>query len=193
MGLAIGLYQWHGRDLAEISLPLVRWAIEGLDDHYRVLVLAVSKEGADTVFVLRANLARPLVMGGQVLMPHPLGWAQITTPVGNMLQSVVIMIGLLPVWPVKQRREWLWRLMAAIVLLPALLLTIPFTLWAFLWELSVQAFAPDRFSPLLVWLHFMEGGGRIILGWAACGVACWVARGFCGQECFPFRVKGLFQ
>jgi len=37
-------------------------------------------------------------------------------------------------------------------------------LWASLWQLHVDAFAPGLFSPLLLWLDFVQSGGRMALG-----------------------------
>jgi hypothetical protein len=42
-------------------------------------------------------------------------------------------------------------------------LDVPFVLWASLWSLHVDSYAPDLWSPLLVWRDFLQGGGRFAL------------------------------
>jgi hypothetical protein len=164
-GLALWFAHRYGRELAEVLLPVIAATFSWLDDHYRLISLSIDTEGPDTVFRLRANLARPLVVGDQLFQPHPLGWAEVTTSIGIMLEPVIVLIGLLPVWPVRHGWEWLFRLMLGIPMAGLLILVnIPFTLWAFLWNLHVQSFDPEMFSPLLIWVRFLGDGGRALLG-----------------------------
>ena len=59
---------------------------------------------------------------------------------------------------------------------PWLALDVPMVLWASLWQLHVDAFAPGLFSPLLLWLDFVQGGGRMALGLVCAGDVLAAAR-----------------
>ena len=154
-----------GREAAQALLPLIGHALTWLDDHYRILVLAVDSQGADTVIRLRVTLARPLVVGGHLILPDARGWAEVTTPVGHLLQPLLILTGMLVAWPARRWREWAARLLLIAPIVAALvLLNTPFTLWGHLWDLHAHHHEPGRFSPLLAWVRLLDGGGRLLLG-----------------------------
>jgi hypothetical protein len=163
--LLVWLAHRFGREATETLLPLVGRALVWLDDHYRILVLAVDSQGADTVIRLRVTLARPLVVGGQLILTDARGWAEVTTPVGHLLQPLLILSGVLLGWPARRWREWPARLLlVAPVAAVLVLLNTPFTLWAHLWDLHAHLYEPGRFSPLLAWVRLLDGGGRLLLG-----------------------------
>lgn len=154
-----------GREATEALLPLIGHALASLDDHYRILALAVDSQGADTVIRLRVTLARPLVVGGHLILTDARGWAEVTTPVGHLLQPLLILSGIQLAWPVWRWREWPARLLLiAPVAALLVLLNTPFTLWAHLWDLHAHIYEPGRFSPLLAWVRVLDGGGRLLLG-----------------------------
>lgn len=163
--LLVWLAQRFGRETAQALLPLIGHALVWLDDHYRILALAVDSQGADTVVRLRVTLARPLVVGGHLILTDARGWAEVTTPVGHLLQPLLILSGILLAWPARCRREWPARLLLALpVAVALLLLNTPFTLWGLLWDLHAHVYEPGRFSPLLAWIRLLDGGGRLLLG-----------------------------
>lgn len=165
MAAALWLAHQYGTLVAEASLPLIGWTFSWMDDHFRLIGVDIAAEGADTAIRLRASLARPLVLGGQVLIPNPAGWARVTTTVGTLLQPFVILFGLLPAWPAKGLGDWGLRLfLLPFVALVLLLVNVPPTLLGYLWDMHVRDFEPGRFSPLLIWLNFLNGGGRLVLG-----------------------------
>lgn len=176
-----------GREATEALLPAIGHALAWLDNHYRILALAVDSQGADTVIRLRVTLARPLVVGGRVILSDARGWAEVTTPVGHLLQPLLILAGILLAWPARRRREWPARLLlAAPVAALLVLLNTPFTLWAHLWDLHAHRYEPGRFSPLLAWVRLLDGGGRLLLGML--GAAAVVA--LASRLCTPVRQTG---
>lgn len=166
----------YGRAFVDLLLPLFRQTIAALDDHYTILSLATGMEGPDTVVRLRVNLARPIVIAGHLTMPDPRGWLAVTTTIGTVLQPMLVALGLVLAYPAQRFYEWIARLPVVTVLLAAvLLLDTPFTLWAYLWDMHVQAFDPDAFSPLLLWQKFLVAGGRLALGLLVAVLTFWTA------------------
>jgi len=170
--LACALLLWAahawGRTLVDLLLPALRAAFLSLDDHYRILQLNTGSAGADSVIRLRVNLAQPMVVGGRVVVPHPLGAAEVTTAIGYVMQPLIIGLTLVLAWPWRTRAELAVRLvMAGALLVLALWLDTPFVLWANLWDMHARALEPERFSPLLAWAQWLQGGGRLLLGGVA--------------------------
>lgn len=164
-----------GRDVVESMLPLVRWIIAGMDDHYRVLALGLASQADDTVIMLKVSLVKPLTIGGHTLYPHPLGVAQVTTLLGNALQPLVLAIIAISVWPCKAFTEWLLRAVIVVTMMFFLfMLDMPFVLLGELQAALVAAYSPGSFSGLVAWKGFMQGGGRLALG-LACGALSVVA------------------
>lgn len=166
---AIAAIRWIGYGMVEGLLPLLSWIIGGLDEHYRVLTIGLASQADDTVVLLKVSLAKPLTIGGHTLYPHPLGAAQVTTLLGNVLQPLVLAVIVIGAWPCKAFTEWLLR-MAIVVPLAFILimLDIPFVLLGELRAVLIDAYAPWSFSGLVAWKSFLQGGGRLALG-LACG------------------------
>ncbi len=163
--LALTLARGFGREATQALLPLIGHTLTWLDDHYRILALTVGSEAADSVIRLRATLSRPLVVGGHLVLPDPRGWAEVTTPMGRLLQPPSILLALALAWPASRWQEWPMRLLlAAPFALTAMLLDTPFIIWAGLWDLHAHVYETGRFSPLLAWARLLDGGGRLLLG-----------------------------
>ena len=63
-------------------------------------------------------------------------------------------------------------LIVAVVLSAAvLLLDTPFSLAAWLWHTQLRQYEPERFSALVSWNLFLNGGGRLALGLVASALA----------------------
>ena len=161
--LAWGTRLWGG-DCVEGMLPAFAAIFSLLDEQFRILLLQIGHQGADTVVRLQVTLARPLFLNGQLIMPDPRGLATVTTTIGTVLQAPIVCGALLLAWPATCADERLLRLLGALPAL-ALLLAIdtPFILLASIWDLFVYSLESGRFSPLLIWQHFLIGGGRLAL------------------------------
>ena len=150
--------------LARLLLPVFHSEIAWADDTYSIDSLGIDTDGADHVFRLRVHQVLPIVLGGRIYLPDPRGIAESTTLVGNLGVPAVLMTTLGFAAPTRGRRTYLLR---GLMLLPALVtlwvLDVPLILWASIWNLHVQAFEPGRWSPLLIWSHLMQDGGRIAL------------------------------
>lgn len=153
--------------LIEALLPLFRWEIAQLDAAYRVLDLTLSQQGADTVLRLEVGVAHDIVIGGQVLPADPRARANVSTLAGHITQPGMLCLALILAWPARRPIEYPLRaLIASTGLAFAILIDVPFILWAEVWDIHVSAFEPNRFSLLLLWRDFLQGGGRFVLGLA---------------------------
>lgn len=165
VSLGLWLAKSHGRALAESTLPLLSWVLSVLDDHFQRLALDVVQQGPDSVFRWRVALVRPLLVGGQIAMPHPESLVQVTTTVGTFLQPLLALMVATFTWPASSLREWLMRMGLMIFMaLSACVVNTPLTLWAYVWDIYLRQTNSSQFSTLLVWLSFLNGGGRILIG-----------------------------
>jgi hypothetical protein len=185
--LLLTLAQSFGDDFVAALLPMFRWELGLLDDHYRILFLGLSSQGADSVVRLDVTLARPVIAGARVIVPDSRGIATVTTLAGHLLQPVVLVLALIAAWPARKRAEYLLRAGCGLPLLVLLLMAdVPFVLLAEIWSMFAESHAPGRFSPLVAWSAFLQSGGRLAL---ALALSAFVV--VAGQR-FADVPKGLF-
>lgn len=174
--LLISLANLLGDILVSTIRPLYRWEISAIDDHFRIIDLKLDNEGADHVIRLEVTLAKPVFTGSHFLMPDPRGRANSSTLIGNALQPLVLLFAMMFSWPIKNWRSYFTRSLYA---LPfcffILMIDVPIVLLASLWEIILDPLAPTTSSPLMLWNHFLQGGGRLALGMAGGAVALWLA------------------
>jgi hypothetical protein len=179
--LSLLAHTWGERFMAGLQPALVA-EIAWLDDTYELKSLALDTEGADRVLRLVVSQRRYIHLAGKLFEPNPMGRAHASTLVGHVWLPVVVLVALVMAWPAPSLAQWLWRwprLVPAMALLVAL--NVPLVLWAGIWRLHVEAFAPGLWSPVLIWADFMQAGGEHVL---ALGLAllCMAQR--------PLREKG---
>ncbi|RTL29131.1 MAG: hypothetical protein EKK47_13910 [Burkholderiales bacterium] len=161
--IAGALYRFS-TPLAESLLPAIEAEFKWLDDTYDIKRLYVDQEGADHVVRVVVSQARCIVLIDRAFCGDPRGRANASTLIGNITLPAALLMSLVLAWPVIRSTELVWRA----VFLPFGLaivwaLDVPFVLWSAIWSLHVDAFAPDMFSPLLIWTQFLQGGGRLAL------------------------------
>ena len=172
LGLAVTLvcaWAW-GETLIETVLPVSRTLLGWIDDRFGILFLGVEHNWQDTVVRLRVNILRVFVMGGEVIEAHPKGWLEVTITTGAMLQPMVIGPAIAFALPGAKHTRVLAFALAALLAFGFLLIDLPVTLHAYVWDMFVDYLDPDRFSPLMAWHEFLHAGGRlgvaVILGLA---------------------------
>jgi len=163
-----------GATLIEAVLPFTRAVLDRIDDRFGILFLGVEQHMQDTVVRLRVNLVRVFVMGGQVISESPRGWLEVTTTTGAMLQPLVIAPALAIALPGGLFARLAAFALAVLLALLFLLLDLPLTLHAYVWDILVDNLEPDRFSPLMIWHEFLHGGGRLGIA-LLLGLAGWKA------------------
>jgi hypothetical protein len=161
-----------GTQLIEAILPVTRVALGWIDNRFVILFLGVDRDVQDTVVRLKVNIAQLFVMGGRVLDAHSNGWLQVTTTTGAMLQPVVIAPAIAFALPGSLLARSAAVTVAALLAFAFLLLDLPLTLFAYVWDLMIDNLEPGRISPLLLWHAFLLDGGRLGVG-VALGVAGW--------------------
>lgn len=154
-----------GADLAEQLLPALKAEITWLQDTYPVKQLYVDRSGSAQVIRVVVGLSGCVVVEDKAFCgADPRAQANASTMVGNITMPAVLMLALLAAWPVRQRREYVLRLLIAPLALAVMwALDLPLFLWAAFWGMHVDAIAPGTFSPLLVWTAFLQNGGRLAL------------------------------
>lgn len=190
--LLLTLAQVFSDDFVAALLPVFRWELGFLDDHYRILFLGLTSQGADSVVRLDVTLARPVIAGARVIVPDPRGIATVTTLAGHVLQPAILMLAGLAAWPVRQLHEYLARVVTGAVMLTLLLLVdVPFVLLAEIWSMFVDTHAPGRYSPLIAWSAFLQSGGRLVLALALVVFAVAIAQRAGGLPRGENMPKGL--
>ena len=165
IALLLTLNQFYGKAVTEAMLPLLRWEIAQLDDTYRILDLSLDREGRDTVVRLDVGLEKAIIIGGQAMMPDPRALANVSALAGHVMQPVLLCLAVILAWPARRAIEYpVHALVAFGGIALVILVDVPFVLWGELWNLHVSVYEPDRFSPLLIWKNFLQGGGRFVLG-----------------------------
>ena len=167
----IAAWAW-GQTLIETLLPVTRTLLGWIDDRFGILFLGVEHNWQDTVVRLRMNFTTLIVLGDQVITPHPKGWVEATTPVGDLLQPLVIAMGLAAAWPGPFVTRLIRLGIALALSLIFLVVSVPLTLHALIWDMLTYQLPSDGFSPLLAWHRFMQSGGRLGVG-VLMGLLAW--------------------
>lgn len=163
-GLSLTLAALAGQALVETLLPFTRAPLLWLDDRFEILALGVDRNLQDTVIRLRVNATEMIVVGWQAALPEAGQWLEVTTTVGAMLQPLVIALGLAAAWPGKFAARLLRIAIAMTLAISFMLIDIPVTLHAYVWDMYIYAYDPNHFSSLLIWHEFMHAGGRLGVG-----------------------------
>ncbi len=161
-----------GSALVTPLLPAFAWEIGLVQPEVRILHLAIGRNGADTVIRVDAAPAVVVVVAGRLLPLAPQSRFHASTPLGHVLQPLIICLAILAAWPAGRPMHYLLRTIFGIPLLALLpLLDVPLVLAAELQASLLDLAAPGAFSPLIAWKDFLEGGGRLVLGGTAAAIA----------------------
>lgn len=153
-----------GETLIEALLPTTQALLNVLDDRIDILFLGVEHNRQDSV--VRVNIATFLVLGGEVLTLHPKGWLEVTTTLGAMLQPLVIAPAIAAAIPGRIAARLTRFGIAALFALGFLVVDLPITLYAYVWDMLIHSMGSGGFSPLLAWHEFLHAGGRLgLLAW----------------------------
>jgi hypothetical protein len=180
--LALAVVWLAGRPLVEALLPITRHLLDWIDDRFTILHLGIDHTVQDTVIRLRVNLVRPLVVGSHLSLPSPKGWLEVTTTVGAMLQPLAIALGIAGAWPDSWRQRLRALALAFGLSLTFMVIDIPLTLHAYVWDMFVFHYDPQRISPLMAVHGFLHGGGRLALGMLFGALAILAAIRFDGRR-----------
>jgi hypothetical protein len=172
------------RQIVGSLIPLFTRTIGILDGNFVVTDVRLNHEGLNDTVSFSANLVRPVSMAGQTLYPFgwgdvPPGYAQVDCTLGGVLLygSVILILSL--AWPVRRASEMVWRLLLCVpVLMLTLLVGIPITVIAELWNSFEQDAHVHPLNLWMVWSRFLTGGGGFMLALALSGVVISLATRF---------------
>jgi hypothetical protein len=150
-----------------------------IDGTFRTVDLGIATVNGEAVIRRVATPAALHAVGSQVVFAD--ARTRITTSAGEgvLFQPVVFALTLLFAWPWRSARLLGLRVVAAVPLVLCLfLLDVPMVLYGASWYQEVALLDPDRFSPLILWMDFMNAGGRLALAVAAAALSVGVADRF---------------
>ena len=155
-------------------MPAFRGTIAVLSDEFTILSADIDRTGPSQVVRISANLSRPVEIGTVTVLPF--GWGtmpaasfQVAMTTGGALQYCALMLILVLAWPAAGAREYLARAAIGAPLFTLLLvMPLPCTVLAELWNLVRADLEPGRAQPWMIWSRFLMGGGGLALG-ALCG------------------------
>jgi hypothetical protein len=158
---------WFGAPrLSQTLVPVLRAAVEIAEPRFVVYSIEFTDDSGRSVLRMRANLARPTLVGNT--MAYPVGWngpqggyqVQLT---GLLGYPMLLLIALLA-WPVARWREMGLRLLLCVPIAAVLLLLDgPVTMLAETWHAVRQQWQPGSFSPMMAVSRFLMGGGGYAL------------------------------
>jgi len=167
-----------GQSLIEALLPIVHSQLGWIDERFDILFLGVEHDKQDSIVRLRLTIDQLFVMGGQVIEAQPQGWMEVTTTLGAMLQPLVIAPAIAAALPGSGAARFTRFAIAALFALGFLLIDLPFTLYAYVWDMMVDSLDPNGLYPLLAWHEFLHAGGRLGMG-VLLGLLAWrIERGY---------------
>jgi hypothetical protein len=110
-----------------------------------------------------ARLKRTVVMGETAVVPDDSPMV-VGANVGTVLQPVLVALVLALAWPGSVAEILLRLVLLVPPLAIVLLVDTPASMAGWLWFSLQQIHDPGRFSPLVWWNTFLNGGGRLVLG-----------------------------
>jgi hypothetical protein len=162
--LVLWVAHQYQRALVSPLLPVFRAVLTAALPDFHILGIEVSNSGKSERVRLRANLARSVKIAGTEA--HPInGWYSVTLTVGGVLMYSLLTCIVVLAWPFAIWRELFVRVVIAVPLITALILTnVAVTFPAELWFPFHADLEPDATWPLLRWSRILMGGGGLVAG-----------------------------
>jgi hypothetical protein len=179
--LVLGLAHSLQRHIVGPLIPAFRATITFLDDSFVVNDARLERDGPNETVSFKGNLARPVSVAGQMLYPFgsagiPPGYAQVDCTLGGALEYGSLLLIACLAWPAKRAGELALRLLlSAPLLLLIVLIGVPTTVIAELWNSFEQDANVHRVSHWMIWSRFLMGGGGLVLALVFAGAAITVA------------------
>jgi hypothetical protein len=151
-----------GQRYVELLLPLYRWEIGWIFPDFNIVSLALADNRGEGLVALQLNLVHYIVIA-QKLLPPGLSVSS-STLTGHALQHPLLMLSLLAAWPAQHFSQRMVRLLISLPILLLLeMLDVPLVLLGSIEDVILANIANSTSSLLVVWMNFMNGGGRLAL------------------------------
>ena len=160
--------------LAQLLVPITRFTIDTVQSEFAIQSVDAVQDLSGEVIRVRANLVRPVEIGGRMFYPVGYGTShsggfQVTMTLGGMISYSIIALIISLAWPTVGIKEIIIRALLALPLMFILLLTnIAITFSAELWTPIHNEWIPDINWSLLQYSRVLMGGGGLVAG-LVCG------------------------
>ena len=162
----------QGRTAVALLLPALEGTLRWVADDFEILRMAFVTERDSLNLAVVARLDHVLVLGGRVIVPDGTqSFIVASTTVGTVLLPLLAALSLALAWLARPLEMLLRLAIVAVLSAAVLLLDTPFSLAAWLWHTQLRQYEPERFSGLVSWNLFLNGGGRLALGLVAGALA----------------------
>lgn len=147
-----------GNAYVQTLLPLYRWELNHLAQDYQLQSLVIGENHGEQVIALTL-LTNYFVVGKQVI---PAGInISCSTLAGHTIQHLLLIFSLAIAWPTPTLKQKFIQICYELpFLLLVELLDIPFILLGSVQDLMVANFSSTESFLTVIWMNFMNGGGR---------------------------------
>lgn len=152
---------WHyARELATFIAPAVQWLCNVWSADFEVVRIAVTQPSREWVFFIDAVSTQERIFPKGTLPAHtPL---TSTTLVGHVFQPLILLLTCLPLLAQKGLRSVACLVLAALIVFA---LDVPLVLIGAMEDVLRYHLDPAQttFSLSVLWMNFLNGGGRLVL------------------------------
>lgn len=151
-----------GQHYVELLLPLYRWEIGRIFPDFNIVSLTLADHRGEGSVALQLNLIHYTVIA-EKLLPPGLSVSS-STLTGHALQHPLLMFSLLLAWPAQHFSQRIARLFICVPILLLLeMLDVPLVLLGSIEDVILANLPNSTSSLLVIWMNFMNGGGRLAL------------------------------
>lgn len=162
----LSVFATLGNRIATIYLPELRWEFEHIAPQYRLIEMHVIRQHGEAVFKADMLTRQPLHIGRRVIPPGVS--LECSTLVGHLSQPLVLLLSTVVTAGLLRRIRPLPALPLTIIAASVIVaIDVPFILVGALEDLVLSITSPGDHSPWVIWMNFLNGGGRLALGIAA--------------------------
>ena len=166
--LWLTLFVMQGTRIASTLLPFLEWEISLIAPQYHLIKLDVKHQGGEAVFKANIITRHPLQIAGQDI-PSGLPM-ECSTLVGHLWQPLILLLSAVCTAGLLRRTHLPLTLLLTIIAAGALIMIdVPFVLVGALEDMTLSVTSPSTewHSAWVMWMNFLNGGGRLALGFAA--------------------------
>jgi hypothetical protein len=164
----LALFLTYGTQIASGLLPLLRWEITLIAPQYRLIDLRVVRQAGEEIVKADVVTRHPLRIAGRAVAAGiPM---ECSTLVGHLLQPLILLLSTVTAACLVRRGNlpvalFLTFIAAGLVIL----IDVPFVLVGALEDVVSSVTSPPQtgHSPWVMWMDFLNGGGRLALALAA--------------------------
>jgi hypothetical protein len=179
--MALAAAHYHARTAVDWMLVPLAHTLAWVASDFRVLEFGFASDRDNQALGAVARLDHTVVIGETAIVPDGSPMV-VGANVGTVLQPLLVASVLVLAWPGGFAEVLLRMVLVLPLLAGVVLLDTPFSMAAWLWFALLQTHDPGRFSALVWWNTFLNGGGRLALGLMAAAFAILAAASIAGMR-----------